>query len=447
MMSTGTMAAIPRPDLYLSPLEAEEGSSEGENVVGGALSEVIALALSGRGFPISMSERRPGGVVIRGRYALGRRLSLQLLAMRTDDESVIAEGMFESDEPLGDLFDTIIIWARPLGRGEGRADGPVPTSLSDLRLAVKMIAFLHTALLAPSILSTAFQSELQAITVQILPRVRDVAMARLTREWIVRLAPLMMARRRPTGETGGALLLASLADDLAPVGEECIRKILAAGLAAGEDRPAFLACLAAFEHSLMRDEAALAELSELRALAPLDGLYWTATCALGAGRYRDAAIAADSALRIAPEGPFRDLIRGSGAEPDDLAESWRAILLFLEGAALLHEERYADAERTLLEARSLHRDKFEVLEYLAHVYRNWGMKEISAGREAIGTALYREHVDVLDALYAIRPRIQEVHAALSVMSYLANLELKRRWKAREMALEAGATRTPARKSH
>jgi hypothetical protein len=60
---------------------------------------------------------------------------------------------------------------------------------------------------------------------------------------------------------------------------------------------------------------------------------------------------------------------------------------------------------------------------------------MEAGHEKAGVALYRKHVEALEAVFAIQPRIQEVAAALSVVDRLMDLRLKKKWQARAASLE------------
>jgi tetratricopeptide (TPR) repeat protein len=447
------------PSLYLLPFEPKGGSFREGAALALAISHVVADAVCGRGFPVTSVAwappvdsiikhvrkcgdelGMPDGVAVLGIYALEPALSLDLVAVSMPARRIIAERTF-SEPDTQVLFDAITSWLRPLGRGHGRGDGAVPPSFADLRLAAKMRALAWTAQWADSIATEAFLRELEAVAFEASERVADPAMARVAREWMVLIVPVMMQNRRPVTSSGTAaeLLVGELAELVGPAGLEHLMRVIEAGLAAGDDRPAFLACRAAVLHEVGNDERALAGLDELRALAPLDGLHWTAQCARALGRFDQALLALDQALAIAPDAPYRDVLRGWHAAPDDGAAPWRAELLLLKGAVLLDAKRPEEAVAALLEAKTVGAPKPRVLEYLAHAYRNAGIQELNAGRRPEAIAHYRKHVEMLDAIYLIAPRVEEVRAALDVLPTIADEALFDVWYARvdELALAAG----------
>jgi aryl carrier-like protein len=66
----------------------------------------------------------------------------------------------------------------------------------------------------------------------------------------------------------------------------------------------------------------------------------------------------------------------------------------------------------------------------AHAYRNRAIAELDADRTDSGRDLLRQHVDVLERLFSLQRRMEEVSAALDVVHLLEDPTLQERWEER-----------------
>jgi tetratricopeptide (TPR) repeat protein len=449
------------PPAFLLPFAPTDAAFVEHRAFGAGYAEVLSLALAARGHPIDFvpwmpevadflmharaaasSSGVPAGIGVVGLYPLATRSSLRLVAVTVPEGDVVAERTFDLlAQDMSAALDDIGRFIGACGQLRGRPGGAAPPSFADLHLAARMLALEWSVEFLSSILDPGFQGRLAAIAREVIHELDRPYLDRMAREFVIVLAQLMRKKMHPAGGDALSHVLGGMVDLVGPAGKEHLFAVVDAGLARGGDRVAFVACRVALLHHLGLQEDALAAVDELRLLSPVDGWYWTTRCLVVSGRFDQAIDSADEGLRVAPDAPFRDIVRGSDAAPESSA-TWRGSLLLMKGAAQLGAKRFLAATVSLREALRLGTDEFSALEHLAHAYRNWGAAELEKGRHLQGVALLRKHGEVLERLFEICPRREEVQAALSVVDFLGQLSLKRRWEARAAALLDASSRAP-----
>lgn len=430
--------------LFLLPFAVEGGPTVEPRALGLAMAEVLALALCARSFPIDVETTRvegadgaPAGTGVVGHCRLTDGLSLRLETVTLPGGARSGERTFDLSIPdLLETLDRIVDWLREHGVGRGRQGGVPPSSLPDMILAARMLALEWQARAAPVLPTQEILDDLSEIEQLALARIGDAYMDRMIREWIIVICQLMMLKREPSPEDPFASGLTVERDD--PDGVEHLFELVNEGVERGTDRGAYAACRVALLHHLDRQADALAFVDEIKEHSTLDGWYWKARCLHAAGRCEEAIEAAHEGLAIAPEGRFRDIVRGTNAEPDPGESTWRGVLLLVTGAAQVGAGQHRSAIGTLREARRLGADAVSALSYTARAYRGWSDMESRSSRRARALVLLRRHVATLEQIFQRQPRMEEVTAALDVADLLGDLSIKRRWKIRQSSLIASA---------
>lgn len=280
-----------------------------------------------------------------------------------------------------------------------------------------------------SVIDEEFQETLAAAKTALESRYGSAYVERRARETAIALTQVMIGKRRPEALDLVTDLLGEVAVHLPPAGAESLVAIVDAGVDQGIDRDAFRAARGYVLLLLGRPDAALADFARVRDAHPLAGAFGVGRVHLAKQDWRAAQQAFDEALQYADPGrPFSDIVRGSDAESEPDAGTWRGLLLAGRGLAELRLGQFPDSVATLEAALDADADRWTTLGYLAHAYRNWAIDGEVSDDEA--RSMLEKHVDALERRYELHPDADDVRAALDVARLHGDERLARRWNAR-----------------
>ena len=246
---------------------------------------------------------------------------------------------------------------------------------------------------------------------------------------------MMIAKARPmTGDVSEALL-AKFTDQLEPAGMEHVHALLARGVERSTEPLAYRACRGEIQLQLGNFDASLEDFEAIREELPRFGWLGIAHLHSAAQQWDEAIEAFDQARGVGDASDsFRLLEAGRHAKPPPGGPSWAGYLLAERGEIALRAGRFESAVESLEESLRAGGDERRTYELLAHALRNWGLERLKQDPKQ-GRALLERHVEALDRLFSIEPRMVEVHAALSVADYLEDAEMRERWAPRAEVVE------------
>lgn len=455
-MGTTTMNTT-RPQLHLVPLRPA-GASYGEHrALGMGHALVLAELSTAGGFPISvvdlgrldaesplatvLAEGDPAADwhAVGGSYDTDAFFPVELAVVDVAARREVERRLFEVGESFGAAVGAVREWLAGLGAGiaASAVDEPQPADAAQARMLAHLLGLGWLIATVDSAVDAEFLETWEVAREVLEAGVGGPFLDRRLPLQLVGLSSAMIAKALPV--TGGVEepLLIKLAQQLEPAGMEHVHALLARGIERGSDPLAYRTCRGKVRLQLGSLDAAREDFEVVREELPRFGWLGIAQLHTATQRWDDAIDAIDQASDAGdPSEGFRLLEAGRDAESPLGAPSWGGYLLTERGEVALRAGRFESAVESLERALEAGGNERRTCELLAQALRNWGLEVLPRDPKR-GRAHLEQHVAVLDRIFTLDPRIEEVRAALSVADYFDDAKMRSRWQARADDLVPG----------